>query len=186
MTSRIFAAGAVALALAGCQHLGFAGTVPTAPAGAQWNMPWQLSLASAASEAQGERTFVAYSNSLGFVKGTRQAIDYLDYPLSSIPTSSQRNRTVEACKGVVEAEAGKLGATRVEAVAGGPDRRTVSGYEGPVAFRILYRKAAGYEVRQSYMTCKVDRRGKIQDAFVPRAPLDPMTGKPVGYASLGR
>lgn len=174
MHPRLAPAAAIALsaaALGGCVSQGGPGPQLAAigaqpqPA-AKWNMPWQLNPASAASEAQGERTVTAVVPNYGTVKGTQPAITYVNYPLSSLAVEKGRNRTVKACRSVVEGEAKPLGAVKVEAVSAGPDRRTREGYEGPVAFRIFYAKQGGYEVRQSLMTCKVDRGGRIKDAFV--------------------
>jgi len=201
-TAPALAATALALTLGACVSPGANGpssplvsavapgaVVPAAapPPGAKWSMPWQLDLASKASEAQGERTYVALVENYGPVRGTQRALTYVNYPLDSISTARPgRNRTVSACRDVVAGEATSKGATKVEAVSYGPDRRVRGGYEGPVAFRIFYRKSDGLEVRQSLLDCKVDRRGKIVDAFVPPAndPTLAYAGPRGTYASL--
>ena len=125
-------------------------------------MPWQLTQASSASAGQGERTTVASVSGYGNVRGTSEAIASLAAPLEPKPG---RNRTVDACREVVEQTSAPLGAVKVEVVSGGPDRRIKGGVvEGPVDMRILYRSNSGYEVRQATLTCKMNARGKIVDA----------------------
>ena len=164
--------------VAGQPQLAAVGAEPQA--GAKWNMPWQLNPASAASEAQGEKTYVAEVPNYGRVKGTTPALTYVNYPLTSLAVKPGRNRTVEACRDVVASQAKPLGAVKVEAVSAGPDRRTRQGYEGPVAFRVFYAKQGVTEVRQSLMTCKVDRAGHIKDAFV-----DPHSTSKLAQAVVG-
>lgn len=124
-------------------------------------MPSDVSPVSA-SQAR-EETIVAYVPQTGFVRGTRSAIASLGRPLEPAPG---RNRTVEACREVVKAEAERLGAREIEAVSAGPDRRNEKGqFVGLVRVRITYVGTTGYEVREANMTCVVDRNGKIVDAF---------------------
>ncbi len=172
------AAAVAALSLGACvspnasgPRLAAADVGPAATSSApapKWTMPWQLDPASAASEAQGERTFVSEVPGIGRVRGTAPAIKYASYPLTSIPVKPGPNRTLRACRDTVAKEAGQHGAEKVEAISYGPDRRTPEGYEGPVAFRIFYKKPDGVEIRQSVLTCKVDRAMRIKDAFVPQ------------------
>lgn len=130
---------------------------------ASWQMQWQISPASAASQGKGEETVLVYVPRTGYVKGTRQAVASIGKPLEAAPG---RNRTVEACQNVVRGEATKIGAREVEAVSAGPDRRDASGrYSAPVRMRITYAQPGGFEVREALMTCIVDRQGKIVDAF---------------------
>lgn len=130
-----------------------------------WTMPWQLSRASAHSRARGERTIVARVNSYGKVRGTRTALRYIFAPL---PKTSGHNGLVKACRTTVAKAARKLGAVQVNAASAGPERRTRDGSVAPVGFRLIYASASGrekYEVRQSVLTCKADRTGKIVDAY---------------------
>lgn len=157
------------------------------PAAGKWTMPWQLDPASAASEAQGERTFTSEVPGIGRVKGTAPAIKYASYPLSSIPVRPGPNRTLDACRDTVAKEASQHGAEKVEAISYGPDRRTREGYEGPVAFRIFYKKPDGVEIRQSVLTCKVDRAMRIKDAYVPQNRPERLAAAGGGtYAALNR
>ncbi len=129
---------------------------------ATWQMPWQISPATVVSEAQ-EETSLAFVPGTGYVRGTRTALDGLGRPLAAAPG---RNRTVEACRTVVTVEARKIGATEVEVVSAGPHRTGRDGRSaGPVDIRITYARPGGYEVRIARMTCIVDRRGGIVDAF---------------------
>lgn len=135
---------------------------PPNSSAASWQMPWQISPASAASRSQGEEIVSAYVPNTGYVRGTPQAVAAIGAPLEAAPG---RNRTVEACRDVVESEASKIGAREVEAVSAGPHRRNRRGqYEGPVHMRITYATTNGFEVREATMTCIVDGRGRIVDA----------------------
>ena len=107
---------------------------------------------------------MTYVPQTGQVRGTRAAIASLGSPLTPAPG---RNRTVQACRDVAQAEAVKLGAREIEAVSAGADRRNNKGqFVGPVCMRITYARPTGYEVRLADMTCVVDAKGKIVDAFV--------------------
>lgn len=181
-----------ALSLGGCVTAGdrlAAGgptPLPAPQADAKWEMPWQLAVASPASEAQGERTYVSMVENYGPVRGTEPALRYLNYPLSSIPARKGPNRAVGPCRDVVEKTAKPKGAVRVEAVSAGPGRSVRDGYEGPVAMRVLYQKADGYEVRQSILSCKLDRTGTVRDAKVTTMPGNALAQAPSAgaYASL--
>jgi hypothetical protein len=180
------AALAAALSTAGCVDTTEAvrgntlavAAVPTAPApapaaaaappeapntsAATWRMPWQVSPVSAASQAQGEQTIVSWVPETGYVRGTPRALASLGTPLRAVPGP---NRTVDACRGVVESEAMKIGARTVEAASAGPHRRNAQGhYAAPVRMRITYAMPGGFEVREATMTCIVDARGNIVDA----------------------
>jgi hypothetical protein len=160
--------------------------LPAPGKGAKWEMPWQLAVASPASEAQGERTYVSFVEGYGNVRGTTPALTYLNYPLSTIAKPRGANRAVAPCRRVVEQEAKAKGAVKVEAAAAGPGRRVPDGYEGPVAFRIMYRKADGYEVRQSFLACKLDRGGVVRDAKVTSVPGSQIASArpPAAFAAL--
>ncbi|MET0428832.1 MAG: hypothetical protein ABW026_10080 [Microvirga sp.] len=137
----------------------------TIPLQTSWTMPWQLDPESALSRAQGEQIYTAYIPELGQVRGTRAAISYARAPLNA---PAGRNRALEPCRNLIAKEAEKFGAVRVEATSLGPDRRDRSGsVEGPVGIRIFYPATGGVQVRQAALTCKVDARGKVLDAFVP-------------------
>jgi len=135
---------------------------PAGSSAASWQMPRQISPVPEAAEGQREQTVLAYIPNTGFVRGTREAVAAIGAPLEAAPGP---NRTVEACREVVESEAAKIGAREVEAVSAGPHRRNRQGqYEGPVRMRIIYATSNGFEVRQATMTCIVDARGRIVDA----------------------
>jgi hypothetical protein len=130
---------------------------------ATWQMPWQVSPITVESEGR-EPTALAWVPQTGYVRGTPAALASLGRPLAPAPGP---NRTVEACRAVVQSEAAKIGARDTEAVSAGPHRRAADGrYAGPVEMRITYPRPGGYEVRSARMTCVVDRQGKIVDAFV--------------------
>lgn len=127
-----------------------------------WQMPWQISRVSVASRAQGEDTVLVYVPNTGFVRGTPEAVASIG---ARLEPAQGPNRTVDACRDVVESEASKIGARTVEAASAGPHRRNRRGqYEGPVRMRITYATQNGYEVREATMTCIVDAGGKIVDA----------------------
>lgn len=120
---------------------------------------------SAASPPAGpvpEATTRAWVPGRGYVRGTAAALARLGEPLPSAPGE---NGTVEACRAAVEGEARKLGAGEVEAASGGPHRRDRAGrLVAPVLVRITYPRPGGYEVRESTLTCVVDRRGALVEA----------------------
>jgi hypothetical protein len=126
-------------------------------------MPWQLNPATPASEEKGEYTSLSFVPNAGFVRGTRAALDTVGRPLVAKPG---RNRTVSICRDTVAGEAVKIGAREIEAVSAGPERLAGSGhFEAPVLMRVTYPKFMGYEVRLSTLTCIVDRKGGIVNAF---------------------
>jgi len=137
-------------------------TPPAQRSSAGWNMPWQLVPASPASGATGEETLMQWISNYGFVRGTSFALASLGTPLQSKPGA---NDTVQACANVVRDAAAPLGATRVEAASAGPQKRVRDGYVAPVEMRIIYARFMGLEVRHSVLNCKVDRGGKILDAY---------------------
>lgn len=173
--NRMFLAGAAlaaAISTGGCLQRGptaSVGTValaavaePPDTSAASWQMPWQISPATSASKAQGEETVLAYVPNTGYVRGRPEVVASIGTPMTPAPGT---NRTVEACRDVVESEASKIGAREVEAASAGPHRRNRRGhYEGPVRMRITYATSNGFEVREATMTCIVDARGKIVDA----------------------
>jgi len=172
---RVLLVLAAAMGVAGCVteagNFGQSGTRvvaggPTSiPLQTTWTMPWQLDPESALSRAQGEQIYTAYIPELGQVRGTRTAISYVRAPLNP---PAGRNRTLEPCRTLLSKEAEKYGAVRVEATSLGPDRRDRNGsVEGPVGVRIFYPASGGLQVRQAALTCKIDSRGKVLDAFVP-------------------
>ena len=78
------------------------------------------------------------------------------------------NRTVEACRQAVWAQAAHLGAREIEAVSAGPDQLNDKGqYVGPVRTWITYERPSGYEVREATLTCVVDPEGRFIDASDP-------------------
>ena len=140
-----------------------AATSAESTSAAGWRMPTQISPREA-SQAGGEETVTVWVPQTGLVRGTRSAVAGLGTPLQPAPG---RNRAVEACRKVVQAEAAKLGAREVEAVSAGPERRNDKGqFVGPVRVRITYARPSGTEVRTADMTCVVDAKGRIVDASV--------------------
>jgi hypothetical protein len=126
-------------------------------------MPWQLNPISQRSIASGEQTVSSFVPGTGYVRGTPLALASIGHEL---PGVAGANRTVETCRQTVEGEARKLGAKQVEAVSAGPDRRNAKRqYVGPVLMRVTYQRGSDYEVREATLTCIVDTRGKIVDAF---------------------
>jgi|SRR5215207_1510580 hypothetical protein len=107
-----------------------------------------------ASGAKSDEPVVEFRPQLGFVRGPRSVLATLGSPLTPAPGP---NRTVAPCR-----EAAKLGARNIEAVSAGPARLNKKRqFVGRVRIRIMYQKLLGYEVRESTMTCVVDRAGKI-------------------------
>ena len=148
-----------------------AGCMPTQPvdlaapggSAATWQMPWQLNPISAQSAANGERTVSSFVPGTGMVRGTPESLASIGRPL---PRRAGINHTVETCRATVESEAMKLGAKQVEAASAGRDHLDRKGhYVGPVLLRVTYVRPTGYEVRETTLTCIVDRAGKIVDAY---------------------
>ena len=128
-------------------------------------MPWQIAPLRSTAQAAGEPTILSYVPQTGFVRGTSTALASLGRPLES---ASGQNRTVETCRTVVVGEASKVGAKEIEAASGGPEQRDRQGhYFAPVRFRITYARPGGLEVRESTLTCIVDNRNQIVDAYIP-------------------
>lgn len=130
---------------------------------AGWQMPWQLVPLGTASQQAGETVVLSWVPRTGFVRGTPAALEGLGRALEAAPGP---NRTVETCRQTVWGEASKSGATEVEAVSAGTERVDRKGdYFAPVHMRVTYQRPSGWEVRESTLTCIVDRRGKIVDAY---------------------
>lgn len=125
------------------------------------DLPWELTPASTASEAQGEVTVVGHSTELGYVRGTRMALDNFHKPMT--PFEGRSSRVVEPCREAAEVQARQLGALWVEAALAGPEVRTRSTTTAPVFVRVLYRQANGHEVRQAQVSCTIDRSGRLVD-----------------------
>ncbi len=137
-------------------------SAPNSSAGT-WQMPWQILPISAAVEAQSQVTELAWVPQTGWVRGTPAALASIGRPLEF---ASGRNRTVDACRSIVQAEAGKLRAKEVEVFSAGEDKLTKKGeYIAPVRVRITYPNWFGYDVREATMTCIVDRRLQIVNAY---------------------
>lgn len=157
------AAGLMAtLGLAGCvEHLAQGPERNTSAA--TWQMPWQISPITGASE-QREETVPAFVPESGFVRATPQTMASIGKPLEPRPGP---NFTVETCRDTVLSEAKKVGARDVEAVSAGAHHRDAKGnYVAPVLIRITYASLITYSVREATLTCIVDRDRKIVDAFV--------------------
>lgn len=162
---------ALSVALAGCVdtaavspavQVAVATAEPNSSA-ATWQMPWQLSPIASGSAANGEETTYAIVPQTGIVRGTPAAIAAIGRPLLA---SAEPNRTVVPCRDTVQGEARKAGARDVEAVSAGPERLDRKGqYFAPVKMRITYASLGIYEVREATLTCIVDRKGNIVDAY---------------------
>lgn len=162
------AAGAASLLTGACVEtttanrpvVGAPGTGPNTSA-ASWQMPRQLQPIGSGGTADG--TVRSFLPQTGWVRGTPEVVASVGTPLQAEPGP---NRTVDTCRTVVQGEAARLGAREVEAVSAGRHRLNNKGqYVAPVLMRITYTRPDGYEVRQARMTCIVDRRGKIVDAY---------------------
>lgn len=122
-------------------------------------IPWQLTPASTASEAQGERTTVRYVRKFGRVRGTRIALANLSKPMVPYPGPHQ---VVRPCRDVIQPQATRIGAYSVEAAAAGPQRPLANdATRQQVFFRIFYRNKNGVEVRQAALMCTLNANGTI-------------------------
>ncbi|GJD82325.1 hypothetical protein [Methylobacterium haplocladii] len=132
---------------------------------ATWQMPWQISPISSASQAAGEQTILSFVPGTGFVKGTPTALASIGQPLNNVPGP---NRTINVCRTTVWSEASKQGAKEIEVVSAGPERRDRKGdYFAPVMMRLTYTRPFAYEVREAMLICVVNRAGGIVDAYAP-------------------
>jgi len=122
-------------------------------------IPWQLTPASTASEAQGERTTVRYVRRFGRVRGTRIALANISKPMVPYPGAHE---VVRPCRDVIQPQAAHIGAYSVEAAAAGPQKLLAHKVRRQqVFFRILYRSKDGIEVRQAALICTLNARGTI-------------------------
>lgn len=139
---------------------------PQNTSAATWQMPWQIRPIGYGLRGPGarrERIVQAFVRKIGRVRGTRTAIATIGQPLRP---ARGPNRAVEACRAAVSREATKLGAREVEAVSAGRERITAArNAVAPVRFRITYKMRKIYEVRLSVLTCLVNRKGNLIDAF---------------------
>ena len=161
---RIQAAAALilcGLALAGCATSGDMGSYrPEAQHGAMaTEIPWQLTPASTASEAQGERTSVRYVRKFGRVRGTRVALANISKPMIPYPGT---HGVVQPCRAVMQPQAMRIGAYTVEAAAAGPEQKLPNQFRRQqVFFRIFYRSKQGIEVRQAALICTLNANGRV-------------------------
>jgi hypothetical protein len=122
-------------------------------------IPWQLTPASTASRAQGERTSVRYIRKFGRVRGTKVALANISKPM--VPYPGPRG-VVQPCRNVIQPQAIHIGAYSVEAAAAGPERRLHNDVRRQqVFFRIFYRHKGSIEVRQAALICTLNANGKI-------------------------
>lgn len=134
---------------------------------ATWQMPWQIRPIEYGSRSPRERIVEAIVPKTGRVRGTRAAIATIGQVLR--PARGQ-NHTVNACRAVVAKEAAKFGAKEVEAVSAGRERRTAAhNIVAPVKFRITYKIGRKYDVRFTVLRCIVNQKGRLLNAYVPRA-----------------
>jgi hypothetical protein len=131
-------------------------------AATETRIPWQLTPASTASRAQGERTFVKYVIALGRVRGTVVALAYASTPMTAYPGP---HGLVQPCRRVIQPQATRIGAYSVEAAAAGPERSLRHGTKRQqVFFRIFYRNKSTIEVRQAALMCTLNARGTVTAA----------------------
>jgi hypothetical protein len=122
-------------------------------------IPWQLTPASTASEAQGERTSVMYIRKFGRVRGTKVALANISKAMVPYPGP---HGVVQPCRDVIQPQATRIGAYSVEAAAAGPERRLHNDVRRQqVFFRIFYRHEGSVEVRQAALICTLNANGKI-------------------------
>jgi len=122
-------------------------------------IPWQLTPASTASEAQGERTTVRYVRKFGRVRGTRIALANISKPMVPYPGAHE---VVRPCRDVIQPQAARIGAYSVEAAAAGPQKFLAHNVRRQqVFFRIFYRSKDGIEVRQAALMCTLNASGTI-------------------------
>jgi len=145
-------------------NFALAGCVTTSPWGSYHQamtteIPWQLTPASTASEAQGERTTVRYVRKFGRVRGTKVALANLSKSMVPYPGPHE---VVQPCRGVIQPQATRIGAYSVEAAAAGPQKLLAHNVKRQqVFFRIFYRNKDGVEVRQAALMCTLNARGTI-------------------------
>ena len=131
---------------------------------ATWQMPWQIRPIVYAARGRRERILEALVPKTGRVRGTRTAIATIGMSLRPAPGP---NRTVKACRAAVAREALRFGAREVEAVSAGREHVTTARrFVAPVKFRVTYKTRRAYEVRISILTCVVNRRSKLLNAYV--------------------
>jgi hypothetical protein len=96
----------------------------------------------------------------GALYGNRRDLDAASAPLPGRPGAPAA--IVQACRDSVVAAARPLGVVHVDAAGLGPVQ---PGWDGrralPVNVRIVYARQGGHEVRQSRITCRLDRRGTV-------------------------
>ncbi len=155
---------ATALLLAGCAEQFGSAPPPVVMSRAPdqaFDVPWQLTPASTASEGAGERTQVSDVPGYGRVKGTPSALAQLATAPTAYPGPAI---AVDPCRAAVQAQVAPVGATNVEAAAAGPERRLGNGaIRQQVFFRIMYSRGPVPEVRQSALVCTV-RHGRVLNA----------------------
>lgn len=122
------------------------------------NIPSSPAAPAENSATPSQEAVSAYFDDMGFVRGNPQDLGTLKTPLESKPG---RNSFVAACRQAVQNAAASLGATRIEVVSAGPQKRVRDGYEAPVEVRVLYPGLLDSEVRHSTLTCRTDRRGNV-------------------------
>jgi hypothetical protein len=120
------------------------------------SIPWQLTPASTASEAQGEKTTVIFVPKFGWVRGTEVGLANFSKAMKPYPGA---HAVVRPCRNSLQAQATRIGAYSMEAAAAGPERHLRNGIKRQqVFFRIFYRTINGIEVRQAALICTLDAR----------------------------
>lgn len=123
------------------------------------SMPWQLTPASTASVAQGEKTIVVPDRRYGQVKGTPIAVANLDKPVVAY---ARNGRETRACKTTIAQQAKGIGAYSVQAAPAGPERLVGGGRRRQqIFFRIIYDRPGLLEVRQAALLCTIDAANRV-------------------------
>ncbi len=96
----------------------------------------------------------------GTLYGSRRDLDAAAAPLPGRPGAP--TAIVQVCRDSIVAAARPLGVVHVDAAGLGPvQARRDGGRSLPVNVRIVYARQGGHEVRQSRITCRLDRRGVV-------------------------
>ncbi len=96
----------------------------------------------------------------GTLYGSRRDLDAAAAPLPGRPGAP--TAIVQVCRDSIVAAARPLGVVHVDAAGLGPVQARRDGVRSlPVNVRIVYARQGGHEVRQSRITCRLDRRGVV-------------------------
>lgn len=109
----------------------------------------------------GEEIFRREWNSVtGEVWGTHAALQSLDAGIRATPGTSAA--VVEACRTMLQELSAPLGAVKVEAYSAGTERLSGDGgVLAPLHVRIIYAVEDRHEVRETRISCHIDREGYV-------------------------